>query len=352
MIYVQGGSTILDPGILETIIPFGASGVWVAPFSGYAIFLAIGGGGAGGVNSQSNAGGVISKATGGGAGALCMRRVIVTQGQSFTIGVGAGGAGATQTGASSGGASGTASTIVGSGVNMSAGGGTGGAVANNAATAAGGAGGIATGGDVNYSGSAGGEILSAQPNGGFAKAMATGGGGPNVFNILNPGGAILDGALLGSTNAYATGGGGINGGAAPDYSNFAVASGGTTGRGSAGGDNTLFQQIALTLFGLSFVQVFQTSNLVGGQLRFFGGNGGGSVGSGVTWGGGVAGFMGGGGAAAGGYSAAALAAGFASSGGLGSGGGGGALAAIGAAGAVSSGAGGQGLVLIRLTKSN
>jgi hypothetical protein len=347
MIYVQGGSTILDPGILESFIPFAVSATWVAPFTGYATFLAFGAGGGGSAAANVVANGLI-KATGGGAGATCMRRVQVTQGQTFTLTVGAAGAaGGTVTTTAVAGANGGASSVVGSGVNMIAGGGFGGLVGTGTGTLAGGAGGIATGGDVNWSGSEGGSILNIQPDAGAIWAFATAGGASNLFNILNRGANITNFALPAGSGAVAGGGAGVNGTAQDlglaNIVTFPPSYGGTNGSGTVGGVATGLTQNPF-VFGFPMAQLFTTAT--------FGSPSGGNGGSGESAG--VGGTNSGGLFASGG-AAAVLKNGSNGTAGLsGLGAGGSAAAGLATFGTVTatSRAGGAGLILIRLTKSN
>lgn len=336
MIYVQGGSAALDPGILETIIPFGVSGTWTAPFSGYAVFLVIGGGGSGAACSADNAAGVVAKGTGGGAGGFSMRRVLVTQGQVFTITIGAGGASVTATGANAQGLNGGLSSVVASGVNIIANGGSGGVAATGAAaTPAGGAGGTATGGDVNYTGGAGGAISNVQGSGGaFGAAFATGGGAINVYNVISRGGNLADGGLPAlANNTHASGGAGINGNGV-DISTYPSNQGNGIGGGSAGGSNLILPASTLTVFGISFQALLAITSLIGSNGR---GDASQSAGTSLSGSGGSAKTNG---AVA--QSGAVT---------IGSGSGAAAIATTVGAAAATSGAGGQGFVAVRLTRN-
>jgi len=327
MIYFQGNPELLNQiGILETFVLFTASTTYTMPYNGPALWIAIGGGGSG----AHVVGGAINKAAGGGAGGLSYKRLIATQGQTFTVTVGSGGAAIT--GGAGAGNAGVASSVVGTGISISAGGGGGGGASQTAAVANGGAGGTATGGDVTYTGGAGGSILNAQAVPVNVMQFGAGGGAVNVCGIASRGGNLDDAALSsGADSQYATGGAGINTASGViDVTSYTGSSVLTVGGGATGQTNAVQPAFGLTLFG------FPISVILGSQA-FTGGNSGnvGAAGNNFAGGGGVAlGVFGTASAGRGGYG----------------GGGGGAAARLG--GGAGSGAGGQGIVLLAIRRTN
>lgn len=198
-----------------TIMSFTSTGTttWVAPVGVTSVqYLVVGGGGGGG----SNRGG------GGGAGGMLTGTLSVTPGNSYTVTVGSGGAGAPSTGAASDGTQSVFGSITafggghGSGANVP-GCGTGGSGGGNNDTGLGCAG---TTGQGNAGGNGGGGSGS-RGGGGGGGAGAVGANGTSGAG--GNGGAGLSSSITGSSVTYAGGGGG------------AVLTSGTNGTGGAGG---------------------------------------------------------------------------------------------------------------------
>lgn len=146
-------------------------------------------------------------ASGGGGGGMAVQEVLLQQGDTYTVTVGAGGAMISAPLNSVNGNPGQGpSSVVGPGVNLIANPGQGGLSGSSinggpSTTVAGGAGGSATGGDLNVPGRPGGN--AAINAGGSGPAPKAGGGGaPDIFNVANSGGGNATGS-----NAAAAGGG-------------------------------------------------------------------------------------------------------------------------------------------------
>lgn len=213
------GISLLSPKFFE-------STTWTAPLSGWAYFVAIGGGGSGGAQSSAGSNG---RATGGGAGGVAIKKAYVTAGSNYTITIGAGGAPATNAAGNAGGAT----SVSGTGVSITANGGSGGAISTSAVTLNGGAGGTATGGDYNGTGGRGGNITVTT-----AGNRATGGGGCNIFGLAA--GATRGGDLSTTSTSvtfgFATGGGGVGGrGGDLTGTNTGIGGGGTSAGGGVMG---------------------------------------------------------------------------------------------------------------------
>ena len=218
-------STVVDPvgdltgtwipaiGVVNTVV-FTAGGVYNPPAGVRALELTVvgGGGGGGGVNGggggTSNAG-----AGGGGAGSSILATTIIDA--SYTITIGAGGAGGSGAASGTGSAGGTTS-ITSANVNISASGGTGGAgmpVSVGYWLAAAGIGGSGSGGDVNTRG-----------DDGFSAILS----GSITVTLGNSGASKLGGARFGS--AVSSGPNGITFGAggagAGSFNSFAINDGG------------------------------------------------------------------------------------------------------------------------------
>ena len=193
-----GGGGGLYGGVI-TEIPLTRSQTFVPPRNGTVNIICIGAGGSGSYCWQ--AGGTI--ATGGGAGGLCIKEGLdVTTSSSFTVTIGAGGAGVASNSRVNGNAGGN-TTVSGTGLSstLTANGGGGGQkefVTENGA--AGGTGGTASNGDFNRTGGAGGSV---------GAGIVTS-GNRSYLNLSTGGGAV---AILTSTG-YAGG-------------SFTLASGGT-----------------------------------------------------------------------------------------------------------------------------
>lgn len=132
-VYSQFNTMPTNPRAVQVIT---STQNWSPPASGWVNFVAIGagGGGTGGYNLYDYGGVVSSSSTGrgGAAGGVAIKSIYVTKGQSYTITIGAGGAGATNgNNATTGGAT----TIVGPGISLTV---TGGAGANKNVASVGG----------------------------------------------------------------------------------------------------------------------------------------------------------------------------------------------------------------------
>lgn len=114
---------------------------------------------------------------GGGSGGICVKRMFLSAGQPINYVVGAAPA-QTNSGTSVPGNNGSSSTITVAGMTLTAGGGSAGASNTNSAVANGGSGGIATGGDMNISGLAGGSTLAGPSNTVIGQSGASRTGGP------------------------------------------------------------------------------------------------------------------------------------------------------------------------------
>ena len=224
-IYAQSGTYIVPPGVTRIRVR-----VW-------------GAGGSGGVCADS-ATQVAYTAAGGGGGGHGIKVIDTTPGTSYTVTVGAGASPFRQTvnGATAGSAGGTSS--FGTAVTCTGGGG-GGVVAAAAGggTATGGAGGTSTGGDVNYSGGAGGnaQTIATLYNVGQTLAAAGGGGSAgSIFGNGYAGGTAI--TTINGNNAAGGGGGAGVGGRGGNVTNTSTTSygggGGTFGPGVDDGGST------------------------------------------------------------------------------------------------------------------
>lgn len=216
VLHPTGSHTYSTAGTYQWTCPPGVYSIKVECFGG-------GGGGGGGSNFASTGGG------GGGGGAYAsILTVPVTPGNTYTVVVGAGGAGAAQQNPPLQGASGTSSTFTGdSGVQVIAVGGTGGKQGQNEP---GGAASSCTG-DIRFSGGQGGRDASGCGGGGGASGNQGGNG--------NAGGdAIPVPATPGTGGAGANGGG--SGGAGGPVGVGGSGHNGTSpgGAGGGGGDDS------------------------------------------------------------------------------------------------------------------
>lgn len=203
---------------------FISSGSFVAPCNGWATFLLVGAGGAGGLAQNGSIAQTV--ATGGGAGATCIKRAYVTAGQTFTITLGAGGT-YTPTGSNTerrAGVAGGNSTITASGfTTMTANGGGGGAGAFSLDAQSGGAGGTASGGDANLTGGRGGNTVD---NTGGNACRQTGGGGVNIYGTGYNGGDVT--AVVSGGTRCGTGGGGIGSAGVDNFNSNSYSNGGSS----------------------------------------------------------------------------------------------------------------------------
>ncbi|MFA5779551.1 MAG: glycine-rich domain-containing protein [Elusimicrobiota bacterium] len=214
------GGTITEVGGYR-IHTFTSNGTFTINVATNVEVLVVAGGGGGGYETASNSG-----AGGGGAGGLIYNSAIAVTAQSYTVTVGAGGAGAT-----------SLTTINGSnsvfGSIIAAGGGGGGSTYGPTNGAAGGSGGGADGDGGTYGagntpsvspsqGNRGGIPEAAQHSSGGGGAGAVGGDG--TASASGAGGAGIVSSISGSPVTYAGGGGG-----------GAKQSSGTPGAGGSGG---------------------------------------------------------------------------------------------------------------------
>ena len=214
-----------------------SSYTYTFPYDGVVLVHVIGAGGSGA--AQYNTYG----ATGGGAGGYSRKQFTVTSSTTATVTTGVGGAQAGQGVQQAAGNAGTNTTFVLGSDTLIGNGGGGGQRFGTANTV--GQGGSASGGDVNYTGGDSGK-LGANYN---DRAIATGGGAVNLFNLNTNGGSNTNGAQWASTggggvggrggdignNAYkqSTGGGG-SAGAADDIPNSSNTDGASANGGPAG----------------------------------------------------------------------------------------------------------------------
>ena len=200
----------------------GQSKTWTSPLTGRIKVILTGGGGQGAFLANTSASPYTNygDATGGGAGGYSEKIFNVTAGETFVVTVGAGGSSAlpvnsittSRVGNNAGNSSFvTASAAVS--VNMVANGGGGGqysASTTSPVTTAGGLGGTASGGDVNYTGGAGGTISRVVGN--QYNCATTGGGAVALYGTPFHGGDITMTVDFGVTNKHiASGGAGVGG---------------------------------------------------------------------------------------------------------------------------------------------
>ena len=234
---------IKSQAIIEELLLF-QSQTWTCHQTGLVKVVCIGGGGSGGI--ATGTGSTAGRCSGGGAGGYSEQIIPVTQGDTYTITIGAAGQAKTRNanapGATAGAAGGASRFVTASGTTIdlnAGGGGAGGAAANNNSgneeAIAGGAGGSASGGTTNRVGGAGGSIAS---GGGTIAAAATGGGAVGIRSAVGyAGGDVVPSTSNNATRSGATGGGGIGGAggsitANVSYSNNSSA--GTNGGGTSG----------------------------------------------------------------------------------------------------------------------
>jgi hypothetical protein len=159
---------------------------WTCHKAGVYRICALGGGGGGGCDTNHAQG----AAGGGGGGGFCQKELFIDLNTQLTIVIGSGGVPRTSFGP---GNSGGQTTVSGININLIANGGTGGETKYiNAQTAAGGFGGGAFGGDLNYSGGNGGNVLctastwNASGGGASGSPYGNGGNGGNItYNVGN-----------------------------------------------------------------------------------------------------------------------------------------------------------------------
>lgn len=228
------------------------SSTWTAPAKGWCTFVACGPSGSGAVAVASAA--TAARATGGSAGAWCLKQAYVNAGDAFTITIGTGGAQTQRLtpGTTNGNAGSGPTTISGPGVSMSAGAGLGGNASSvDSVAVSGPVGGSASGGDINVSGGDGGSISAIT----FAGPISTGGG------CVNPQGrtSTKGGDVTSLAAAAGVSGGGGVGGKGADVTN-SIGSGQTGGGGSdaaavagSGGVAPLLAAAGLYLGLMSFI---------------------------------------------------------------------------------------------------
>lgn len=181
------------------------------------------------------AGGGASSGGGGGAGGLLTSNTTLVPGAAYTVVIGAGGA--------SDAASGTGSSLTGTGVSVSATGGGGGGLSNGGTGSSGGSGGgggynVSTGGSgTSGQGFAGGNGTVALTGGGAGGGGAGAAGGNSTSAVGGSGGNGLASSITGSSVFYAGGGGGI--GRSPS-------AGGTGGSGGGGAGGSSLAGVAGT----------------------------------------------------------------------------------------------------------
>ena len=210
-----------------TVVTLTSSGSWTAPAGVTSVTVEVwGGGGAGGGQDQGSDGG----GGGGGGGYSKKNTVTVIPGNSYTVSVGAGGAGVTSGTGGSGGDSYfvDATTVIAKG-------GVGGAPSTGTPPA-GGAGGVAASGvgDVKYSGGNGGRGLDNKngrggPGGSSAGTAASGTSGPDPYSTQTAAAAPTGGGIGGD------GGGGDKDGSAPASGNGGGGGGSGEGNSKKGG---------------------------------------------------------------------------------------------------------------------
>jgi hypothetical protein len=222
------GASVLGSGDLEVggggtfnyAKLFTSSTTFTPPQTGTYRVTVIGGGGSGATFEGTTAG----QCTGGGAGGMAVKTLVLDSAVTYTVTIGAGGA--AQNDATAGahaGNAGSASSFSGTGITTIQGnGGAGGTAGTGARPAA--AGGTASGGDFNITGGNGGATVTSA--GDFA---ATGGGAVGWFGV-----GYSSGTAQGSgTGAAASGGAGV-GGKSGDASTTNSVNSRTMGGSSAG----------------------------------------------------------------------------------------------------------------------
>jgi len=232
---------------LQTIT---ASGSWTAPFTGLAIFDGCGGGGGGGGTDTSDSGG-----GGGGAGAeFGPFPLYVTQGQTYTITIGAGGAGgAGSAGGQNGSSGGDTAVTDGTNTLLTWKGGAGGAHGVNGGGAGGAGGSGYFFGGSGGAGGAGGGSPASGTSGSFGKlprCMAGGAGGV-VVSVQSGGGGGGGGSLGLGAHGQNSGGAGA-GATSPGYGGGGYGAGGVNSSvrsGGTGGAGVIYIYDGSSLFG-------------------------------------------------------------------------------------------------------
>lgn len=235
----NGGTQDKTLTISTTVITtFNSNGSWTAP-SGISSIdcLVVAGGGAGGTNGSGNPG---RTAGGGGAGGFRnLTGVAVSPGTTYTITVGAGGAGSSEVFVNNPGSSSSIGALV-----LASGGG--GGAANNTNGGSGGSGGGAgSHGDAKTggSGNAGGFSPSEGNRGGNANIGGGGGGGAgsagaDVTSGGGNGGSGASSSITGTPVTYAGGGGGAGSGGAGSGGSGGGANGAVNANGNSASANT------------------------------------------------------------------------------------------------------------------
>lgn len=217
-----GGANFKQHEVIE------ASQTWSAPVTGTVRVTVVGGGGAGGYYM----GGPAYCVYGGSAGGTAIKTFDVTEGDNFTVTIGAGGPFNVYTGAGArvGDSGGTTTFTNGTTITMTATGGGGGGYVSGSTTSSAAAG-TGSGGDFNYTGGKGGYNTIST---GYA---ATGGGGVNLFGLNDcDGGVVSASQTLSSTGGGSPyGHGGAYTGAYPATSGAGLQGSGNSDGSSVGG---------------------------------------------------------------------------------------------------------------------
>jgi hypothetical protein len=218
------------PSTPNRLAAFSSSGNWVSPSAGWVTIAVVGAGGSGaaGSNNASN-----DRAGGGGAGGFCVKTFYTPAGATYAITIGAGGAQSTATNNNVNGSSGGITTVNGVLCSLVCNSGAGGVNDNSVITPA--VGGNATGGDINYTGGAGGGSNATNNVTGTA---ALGGGAVNVLGITANGG---NSNITNQIGFMASGGGGVGGSGGEIVTANTCSSGGGSGGPGLDGSLTLNQ---------------------------------------------------------------------------------------------------------------
>lgn len=186
------------------------SGTFIVPPDVYRIRVRVWGAGGSGGRSFSATTQIGKVASGGGGGGHGIKVVNTTPGTSYAVTVGTGGAAVTANGNGNAGGSSSFGTLV-----TCTGGGAGIGVAPFIApgNANGGAGGTSTGGDVNYSGGRGGNIITTATlyNAGTHMCVASGGGASGSIFGNGFNGGDCNTTINGASAIAQSGGGGVGG---------------------------------------------------------------------------------------------------------------------------------------------
>jgi hypothetical protein len=251
-----GGVAVRTGSDVFTFVPFSGAGAGSASAPSSVEYLVIAGGGGGGASAWTTTGAsgggggaggyrcsVLGENSGGGASAESP--LAVTAGTSYTVTIGAGGAGAIRNGVHAGaGSNSVFSTVTSTGGGR---GGTGGAPTADGGAGGSGGGGVGGGGGAGTAnqGRAGGDLTQGSgvfPAGGGGGASTVGGNGTST--VAGNGGAGVSSSITGSSVGRAGGGGGgtfngVNVGTATDGGGSAVhqsnGADGTANRGGGGG---------------------------------------------------------------------------------------------------------------------